>query len=439
MLVCIRWKATGKAQTPQAEERQGPVLLRCRRQGAPCSSDRIPRLPQLPLSPPRVGRRDAAGNAALRPWAATTAAAPPRPFPPRLEWRRSAPMSEGCPCLTRCSSNGLRAGRAPRRRVRCFSSAVKGDAARAGGPSELCARRAGDHAMALAGAGAAAAEAGAARAAGAAPRAGARPLPAPPPPVPLPAAFRRPRPSRRRAAAARRGLLALGFAAGRRRRGGARWVRDALQRRVPPAAAGPAARRRPRYVRLRLRQLHAARLPQRRARPPALLRPRARPRRPVSGAWGGGPGSGSGRSGVGAALGRSPSVPPPPLRSGVSAFLEPPRGAQPLPVRPMPTPAEVCPAAQPGPRGTTWGRLLSSWSASPDFPIASAPWRSAGRRAWRSALVLQFESEHQRCLRELLADADRCTGYPSGELPTYFSFIPTFVSGQNTHRPTGNR
>lgn len=90
-------------------------------------------------------------------------------------------------------------------------------------------------------------------------------------------------------------------------------------------------------------------------------------------------------------------------------------------------------------RGTTWGRLLSSWNASPDFPIASAPWRSAGRRAWRSALVLQFESEHQRCLRELLADADRCTGYPSGELPTYFSFIPTFVSGQNTHRPTGNR
>ncbi|XP_013369182.1 PREDICTED: ER degradation-enhancing alpha-mannosidase-like protein 1 isoform X1 [Chinchilla lanigera] len=88
----------------------------------------------------------------------------------------------------------------------------------------------------------------------------------------------------RGSAAARRGRVrpgALGLRAGRPGMRPGR-VREALQRRLPAAAAGPDARPGAGHVRLRLRQLHGARLPPGRAQPHPLPRPGAGPRGPVS-------------------------------------------------------------------------------------------------------------------------------------------------------------
>lgn len=59
-------------------------------------------------------------------------------------------------------------------------------------------------------------------------------------------------------------------------------VREALQRRLPAAAARPDAGPGAGHVRVRLRQLHGARLSPGRAQPHPLPRPGARPRGPVS-------------------------------------------------------------------------------------------------------------------------------------------------------------
>ncbi|XP_016795827.1 ER degradation-enhancing alpha-mannosidase-like protein 1 isoform X2 [Pan troglodytes] len=60
-------------------------------------------------------------------------------------------------------------------------------------------------------------------------------------------------------------------------------VREALQRRLPSAAACPDARPGTGHVRLWLRQLHGSRLPPGRAQPHPLPRPWARPRGPIMG------------------------------------------------------------------------------------------------------------------------------------------------------------
>lgn len=111
-----------------------------------------------------------------------------------------------------------------------------------------------------------------------------------------------------------------------------------------------------------------------------------------------------------------------------------------LSARPVPTPALLRGSGLLSDPNLSWhtasGRRLSPRSASPDFASRG----SALELCWPCCLTpdscfMQLKSEHQRCLRKLLANADRCTGYPSGELPEHLGFIPTFMSGQNTRCP----
>lgn len=111
-----------------------------------------------------------------------------------------------------------------------------------------------------------------------------------------------------------------------------------------------------------------------------------------------------------------------------------------LSARPVPTPALLRGSVPLSDPSLSWhtasGRRLSPRSSSPDFASRG----SALELCWPCCLTpdscfMQLKSEHQRCLRKLLANADRCTGYPSGELPEHLGFIPTFMSGQNTRCP----